>query len=127
MKVNINDILYLLSQQVKWRRREALVSTLNAIDIIISEYSHYLDEKLLSDLLIGLKYLCDESNPVYIEVDVDILDILSYRKSSAHLAFTLFQYFSNKKEDIPHIIIDWKNICFDKNEFAEIRNQWIKQ
>lgn len=126
LEVNGDDILYLLTQQIKWRRRDGLVSILNTMNMIISEYPQYLNEKLLSDVLIGLKYLCDESNPAYTEIDVDVLDRLSYRESAAHLAFTLFEYYSKKKESVPKTISDWRTICFDKNEFAEVRNQWIE-
>jgi len=125
LECELDDILNILSQQIKWRRQDSLISTLNIISNIVSEFPQYLNEKFLSDVMIGLKYLCNESNPSNLEVQIDVSDRLLYRRSAAHLAFRLYRYYSEKQETVPQAIIDWKNICSDKNEFAEICNQWI--
>lgn len=120
----LDKMLDILSDQIKWRREDALTSTLNAASTIVTRFPRYLNERFLQDILIGLNYLCDESNPKNESINNDIGDRLSYRKSSAYLAFKLFLYYSKKEQSIPATIIRWQEICLDENEFAEIRNQW---
>lgn len=124
-KNEMNKFIDLICQQIKWRREESLVSSLNAVSLILIDFPEYLNEKHLEDILLGLKYIIIESDPKYMESNTDIPNRLSYRKAAAYLAFRLFLYYSEKEEVIPQVIFDWKKICFDENEFAEIRNQWI--
>jgi len=125
-KNEINDTLNSVSQQIKWRREIGLTSSLNVISNIVKKTPQYLNESLLSDVLIGLKYLHDESDPGYTQVDTDIADRLTYRKLAARLAYMLFKHFSGNGENIPKVIVDWKAICSSTNEFAEIRNEWME-
>lgn len=124
-KNDMNRFIDLICQQIKWRRKDSLVSSLNAMSSIIRGFSEYLDEKHLEDILLGLKYLINESSPEHEESSTDVSDRLLYRESASHLAFRLFLYYLEKKESIPQVILEWEKICLDENEFAEIRNQWI--
>lgn len=121
---DLNKILDILSEQIKWRREDSLISSLNVVTTIVIMFPGYLNEKFLQDILMGLKYLCDESDPKNESINNDIADRLAYRKSAANLAFELYLYYSKRKEKIPPTIIKWKDICLDENEFFEIRNQW---
>jgi hypothetical protein len=122
----ITSTLNLVGQQIKWRRESGLVSSLNLMSRIVAKTPQYLSESLLSDVLVGLKYLCDESDPVNAETDTDIADRLKYRKQAAHLAYRLYRHFSHKGENVPKVIADWRIICTSLNEFAEIRNEWME-
>lgn len=121
---DLNRILDILSEQIKWRREDSLVSSLNVVANIAIMFPAYLNEKFLQDILMGLKYLCDESDPKNESNNNGIADRLAYRKSAAYLAFQLYLYYSERKENIPSSISKWKSICLNENEFSEIRNQW---
>jgi hypothetical protein len=125
-KSDIASSLILVSQQIKWRRKLGLISSLNLMSNIVDITPQYLSDILLSDMLIGLSFLIDESDPVNAETDTDVANRLEYRKQSAYLAYRLYKYFSNKGENVPKAIADWKIICTSSNEFAEIRNEWTE-
>jgi len=125
-KSDIDNSLILVSQQIKWRRKLSLVSTLNLMSNIVDITPKYLNDILLSDILIGLSFLSNESDPVNTDMDTDIADKLEYRKQAAYLAYRLYRHFSHKGENVPKVIADWKIICTSLNEFAEIRNEWLE-
>ncbi|MGO8714412.1 MAG: anti-phage defense-associated sirtuin Dsr2 [Smithella sp.] len=125
-KSDISSSLILVSQQIKWRRKLGLVSSLNLMSNIVDITPKYLSDILLSDILIGLSFLSDESDPINTDMDTDIADKLEYRKQAAYLAYRLYRHFSHKGENVPKVIADWKIICTSINEFAEIRNEWLE-
>jgi len=125
LKEDIVNILSLVSQQIKWRRLSALDYSLNMMSHIVDKNPSYLSENLQLDLLIGLHYLNEESDPLNIKSDINIADKLLYRKLAARLSYKLYRYYSNKGEEVPPVIIAWKSICASLNEFADIRNEWL--
>ncbi|NLA42078.1 MAG: SIR2 family protein [Smithella sp.] len=125
-KSDIANSLILVSQQIKWRRKLGLVSSLNLMSNIVDITPKYLSNILLSDILIGLSFLSNESDPINTDMDTDIADKLEYRKQAAYLAYRLYRHFSCKRENVPKVIADWKVICTSLNEFAEIRNEWLE-
>ncbi len=56
---------------------------------------------------------------------IDITDHLAFRKAAAHLAFTFYEHFLDRNDQIPEVINRWEHICLSEDEFAEIRNQWL--
>jgi hypothetical protein len=77
------------------------------------------------DVVTGLGKLSSETNPLTKETIPDIADRLLYRKFGALLAFALHKLYSSRGVKIPSEILEWKKICSDAEEFAEIRNAWI--
>ena len=94
--------------------------------MIVKKRPGCIGETVLSDILVGLKYIIDE-RVANIEPTTDVADKLACRKLAARLAYRLFRYFSSQKEEIPKIVIDWKAICTSPSEFAEVRNEWVLQ
>ncbi|MUG23252.1 SIR2 family protein [Paenibacillus macerans] len=121
---SMDKILRHLSQMILWRRHDGLVSVINTMAFITMNFPRFLNEQLLSDVLIGLQYLCDESNPSNENSEMDVADLLSLRRSAANLAFRLFQFYTEKNVIVPQTILQWRGICLDENEFTEIKNQW---
>ncbi len=118
------EMLDVLIQQIKWRIEDGLVSSLNVMATILKEHPTFFGEKLLKNIVIGLHYIINESHPTYNDTRADINERISFRESAARLACILYKYYSDRNEEIPQTIIEWKNICFDDNEFAEVRNSW---
>ncbi len=121
----IYDLLSLVTQQIKWRRKVSIASSLNVISNIVEKSPNYLSNKILSDVSIGLKYLLDENIQKKDENGTDIDFRLIYRKNAAHLAYKLYVHYKKNKIKVPKIIRDWEIVCNDPDEFAEIRNEWI--
>ena len=123
----INTFIDLIGQQIKWRRMVGLVSTIKAIGEIVNEFPQHITSQFQQDVLSGLNYLTNETEIEHKKSDLAIPERLKIREESAYLAFTFFRYFSERGEQIPEEVIKWKNICSSRNEFAEIRNQWIER
>ena len=118
------DFLSLVSQQIKWRQKVGLVSSLHIVSRILKDFPSYLNEKLLSEVIIGLDFLSEETEMEFKLEQTSIGDKLLLRQAAANLACALYKYFSERQEPIPEALNTWKTICFSDNEFAEIRNQW---
>jgi len=120
----LEELLDVLTQLIKWRRVEGLVSSLNLTTTTLKEHPALFSEKLFKNIITGLHYLIKESHPIYTNIKADINERISIRKSTANLAFQLYKIYSDRSEKIPQTIIEWKNICSDNNEFAEVKNSW---
>ena len=57
---------------------------------------------------------------------VDFADLLEIRRAAAGLAYNLFEHYTKQDNPVPDVITEWKKICLSDNEFAEVRNQWIR-
>jgi hypothetical protein len=122
----IFNFLGMLGQQIKWRRKVGLISSMNIVARIVKEFPQLLYSELQSDVLIGLDYLLKETDLGFQQKVFNVSDQLAFRKSAAHFAYTFYKFFSGRGEQIPEVISKWGSICSSENEFAEIRNQWLE-
>ena len=51
---------------------------------------------------------------------------LRERRAAARLAFCLFKHYQGRRDTIPEAVEAWEEVCRSDDEFAEIRNQWIR-
>lgn len=120
------NLLGMLGQQIKWRRKVGLISSMNITAKIVNEFPQLLSLELQADVLIGLDYLLTETDLGFQQKEFNVSDQLAFRKGAAHLAYTFYKFFSGEGEEIPEVISKWGRICSSEDEFAEIRNQWLK-
>jgi hypothetical protein len=120
----VQSLLSAIGQQIKWRREVALVTSLEIMRVVVDEMPDRLSQDLVSDVLVGLDALRNESSALAKEPISDIADRLKYRENAAALAYKMYPYFTKQDATVPPVILEWQKICGNSEEFAEIRNQW---
>lgn len=129
-KSDLTYILSLLGQLVHWRKRAGLSTTLKLLSGILKKHPTLFNNELEKSVLIGLQHILNETAMSDIEgfsSNLTLFDRLTIRQEAASLAYELFIYYSTQNKEIPNIITEWHKVCCSNNEFAEIKNQWIKK
>jgi len=121
---NVDDLLQIISEQVRSRSETGLVSFIKVITLVVQEYPKLINDKILSDLKIGLTNLISETVILPQDTYENIANKISYKKEASYLTVALKSYFNSKKEKTPDYVEEWKKLCLDKNEFSEIRRIW---
>jgi len=119
------DLVKLISENIRSLLNTDLKGFLNVITFVVSDHSDLLDDKILNDLQIGLNNLIPETKIEEEDTDEQVHYKLIYRREAAHLTVALSKYFTSQKINIPDYVSQWKELCINPNEFAEIRNVWV--
>lgn len=118
-------ILNMLGEMVKWQKGTYLASTLDTILSLLRQYDWAFSDELERATLVSLRRITSNTT---IDTEVpDVSERLDVRQSAARLAYELFEHYTKRGDPIPDVIKAWKTICQSENEFAEVRNQWIRQ
>jgi hypothetical protein len=121
---NIDHIILLLSQRIKFRSGLYLGKSMNIFYRIIKSYPHYLNDTVIGNLNIGLENLLPESDLNNEDSMEDIHQKLKWRMDGIWLLLALKNYFVGNNCEIPSYMKIWEEHCCDKNEFSEVRNSW---
>ena len=124
-KKNFSQILNALGQMVRWQKNTGLPSALDLIAKLIKEHPWTFDDELERMTLIGLHSIAKDTATN--AGGLDISEKLEIREAAAGLAYRLFEFYTRRDAPIPDVLKEWEAICHSENEFAEIRNQWIRQ
>ena len=123
-KNDFSRISQVLAQMVRWQKNTGLPRALNTVTKLINKFSWALTEEIERLTLLGLRNIARDTAT---NVDgVDIADLLEIRRAAAVLAYNLFEHYTRQDNPVPDVITEWKTICLSDNEFAEVRNQWIR-
>ncbi len=123
-KNDFSRILNVLGQMIRWQKNPDLSSALNTVTKLINKFSWALTEEIERLTLMGLRNIARDT---VTNVDgVDFADLLEIRCAAANLAYNLFEHYSKQGKPVPDVITEWEAICRSDNEFAEVRNQWIR-
>ncbi len=120
----VGDLFHIISEHVRGRSETGLVWFIKIITLVVKEYPKLIDDRILSDLKIGLTNLISETEILLKDTYENVNNKLSYKKEAAYLTVALKEYFNTLKEKTPDYIEEWKTSCLDKNEFSEIRRIW---
>ena len=124
-KKNFSQILSALSQVVHWRKNPGLPSALDLIAKLIKEHPWTFADELERMTLIGLHNIAKDTATN--AGGLDISEKLEIREAAAGLAYRIFEFYTRRDAPIPDVLKEWEAICQSDDEFAEIRNQWIRQ
>jgi len=121
---NVGNLLKIISEHVRNRHETGIVSFIKVITLVVKEYPKLINDKILSDLKIGLTNLISETVILPQDTYENIANKISYKREASYLTVALKNYFNSKKEKTPDYVKEWKKLCLDKNEFSEIRRIW---
>ena len=123
-KNDFSRILHVLAQMVRWQKNTGLASALFTIAQLTKKFPWVFTEEFERLTLMGLRNIARDTAT---NVDgVDFADKLEIRRAAASLAYNLFEHYTRQGKPAPDAITEWKKICLSDNEFAEVRNQWIR-
>jgi hypothetical protein len=122
---NIDHIILLLSECIKFRSELCLDKSMNIFYKIIKSYLHYLSDTVIRNLNVGLENLLPESALKNEDGMEDIHQKLKWRVNGIWLLLALKDYFVGNNCEIPSYMKIWEEHCCDKNEFSEVRNSWL--
>lgn len=121
----IYELVKYISENVRCRTEVELYRYIECMSIIIKKHSQIIDEKIVSDLEVGLSYLANETIINYDDTDEMVHNKLLIKKNAAYLSVQIFQYAVDNNISVPNSVLQWKDLCLDPNEFSEIRNIWL--
>ena len=123
-KKDFSRILQVLGEMVRWQKNPGLPSALYTIAQLTKKYPWTLNEEFERLMLTGLRIIARDTAT---NVDgVDFADQLEIRHAAASLAYHLFEHYTRQGNPVPDVITAWEAICRSDNEFAEVRNKWIR-
>ncbi|HFK5543291.1 TPA: SIR2 family protein [Elizabethkingia anophelis] len=115
----INRLLDILLTPLQWK----ILDLLGDVFDVFSDFIKHSKINLISakrELYNALKYILYLSNEEKINFD----DYLLLKQRSIFLAGTIYKDCIENKFEIPQIILDWKAVAEDEEEFGDIRNRW---
>ncbi len=119
----VKNLLKMVAQQILWRRAdEHLTNAINMMCNIIHLEPKLVCSEIEEYLLIGLECLEEESNFEESDTEFRVTFKGELRVASARLSYVMNHIFIGKGEELPEVLLKWKDIYTDPNEFSEIRN-----
>lgn len=122
---NIYDLIKYVSENIRCRTNVELYRHIETISVIFNKNSEIFDEKIMFDIETGLHYLIEETEVIENDIDEMVHNKLLTRMKTARLVAILLNYYSDKNENTPGYLLNWKDICMDENQFSEIKNEFI--
>ncbi|OQW96726.1 MAG: hypothetical protein BWK74_07840 [Desulfobacteraceae bacterium A6] len=123
--MDMSNLLCVLSQLVRFRKKIGLPSALNTVAVLIRNYPSLFNKDFEALTLKGLKDIAQDTDLMVGSDDFDFSSKLEIRQEAAGLAYVLFDHYSKQGSPKPDVIKAWEVICRSDNEFAEIRNKWL--
>ena len=121
----LTRLLNMLGEMVRWQKGTPLAATLDTILGLLRQYDWAFSDELERATLVSLHRITSNTT---IDAEVpDVSERLEVRQWAARLAYELFEHYTKRGDPIPDVIKEWETICQSENEFAEVRNQWIRQ
>lgn len=117
----IQTCFKLLSSSMIVRDAHRVLWVLNAALSAIDSCPKYFKLYFESEVLLTLEKLISETNGFHDAFKLH--DALYLREISARLAHKLSHCYDEC--NLPSVLLKWREICRDSNEFIEIRNEWL--
>ena len=126
-------LLCAASQMIRWRRETALSETIEVVGAVVKKHPWIFVDDVEGSVLTGLGHLITETaarvkNRARIDRNgggQDVARKLRVRRSTARLAYRLFEHYRARDVAMPVAIKAWEGICRSDSEFAEIKNEWL--
>ena len=118
---------------VLWRRNTAVSLTIDMLKNELGMHPWCFVDDIEQSILVGLYRLIGDTSinghrDSRIQQDGGAWDVstkLRVRQSAARLAYSLFEHYRQRGDNVPKAVLAWAAVCRSDDEFAEIRNQWL--
>ena len=133
-KHDLTGLLRAASQKLLWRNGVVPSATINTVADVVARHPWTFAGDIERSVLLGLaRLVCGTTIPeaggARTKMDgagQDVWMKLLIRRAAARLAYKLFERYRERGDAIPKEIAAWKDVCQSDDEFAEVRNQWIR-
>jgi len=91
---------------------------------IVKNRADALDDKVLNDLLNKLDFLKEETKYTIDEDEAIISEKLLVKFKATRLAYCLYEYYNDRKIEVPQTLREWQANCNSSEEFNDIKVLW---
>lgn len=116
----LDQLVKILCVPLKWQITELM----SDIFYLIKDLEEHSDVNLVGikkDILSSLQYVLD----IDIHNDkIPLEEYLKLKQKAISLAGTLYRKEETASTNIPQVLLNWKAVADDENEFGDIRNRW---
>jgi hypothetical protein len=126
-----------LINRILLRKQPRLDKLLEIAILLLQSSPELFSDNHLESIYIALEYLFNDTYLIE-EMSIDIFEkdedltwdiplkkIPKYRKLSAELAFTLYNYLVNEDQEIPAVLEEWKTKS-EHDKWPEVKRVWEK-
>ena len=132
-KEDLMRLLRSAGTMVRWRRDTALSTTVGMMADVVRIHPWIFVDDIECSVLLGLHRLVgDTAISGYSNTSIqgnesrhEVSTKLHIRREASRLAYSLFQRYRQRGEDVPQAVSAWERVCGSEDEFAEVRNQWL--
>ena len=126
------DLLNELVNRVTSRRQPGLDSAIQVLADIVRRLPDLLNESQMKSACVALEYLVqetelpnrqDEAITSNLSTVIPVNDRPEYRKLAVGLAHRLFVHFASNNQEVPQILVKWKEIS-QNDPLPEVRRAW---
>ena len=133
-KHDLTGLLRAASQKLLWRNGVVPSATINTVADVVERHAWTFAGDIERSVLLGLaRLVCGTTIQVTGGVrekmdgaGQDVWMKLLIRRAAARFAYKLFERYREGGDAIPKEIAAWRDVCQSDDEFAEVRNQWIR-
>ena len=132
-KEDLMRLIRSAGNMIRWQRNKMLSEAIAIVTKTVGTHSWIFVDDIEYSVLLGLNRLIDDT-AIHGRGDARIRDTgsrwdmstkLAVRRAAARLAYSLFEHYRQRGDDIPQAVSAWEQICGSEDEFAEVRNQWL--
>ena len=120
---NVKKLINVVTENFRCGKTIGLTYCLGCINEILKSNNKYISQQALENIALGLEYMLEYTS---IKEDDDVTtvnDKIRCRQKIAKIVVNLAHY--NQRFDFSTIIDRWERVLTDKDEFLDIRNQYI--
>ena len=131
-KEELMRLIRSVGNTIRWRRDKISSKAIPIVTRMVRTHPWIFVGDIEHSVLLGLHHLKDDT-AIHRRSDARSQDTgsrwnvsakLAVRHAAARLAYSLFEHYRKRGEDVPRAISAWEQVCGSEDEFAEIRNQW---
>lgn len=120
----VDRLVGVLSLLLRLRKQPSLNTFINTIHNILYSNNGVRSKEFYDNVCYGLDYLRLETDYNKDTIIPSLREKITIRKNAANLASMVYKHLSINGEEVPEQIFRWREICGNKEEFAEVRNQF---
>jgi len=123
-KIEITNTIQLFTFALLMCPRNKVSWLLSLWRYIVENRADVLDEKVLNDLLNKLDFLKEETRYTIDEDEAIISEKLLVKSKATRLAYCLYEYYNDRKIEVPQTLREWQANCNSPEEFNDIKALW---
>lgn len=119
----VDHYINLISSVLVVRDNKRIKTALGSVSFILNKYPHFLTYMLETSVLFSLEKLIVETKGSGAHRTYS--ENLYIRQLASMVAYKLSEWYERNEVEIPRVLTNSRSICYDREEFAEVRKFWV--